>query len=95
MAALLLIGLFAAPYALHRSSQLNVNTLAPQRLVETYYRSLAVGDFVTAKACLSEELAQFLTVAEDSDFRNLRWLTDLSSNLMAWKHMHFHTLTSP
>jgi hypothetical protein len=51
-----------------------VHKLTPIALVETYYKSLAREDYVTAKLCLSADLRKDTEQAEESDFNNLKEL---------------------
>ena len=56
---------------------IDLSKLTPQQLVETYYKSLSVGDLSTARSCMDEEYAKQFVKLEDSDFKNLRELSDL------------------
>lgn len=55
----------------------------PTQVVETYYNSIATGDYSMAKACLSDEIGQQYVNAPDSDFQNTKKLTDLKVSLEA------------
>lgn len=54
----------------------DLSNLSPTQVVETYYNSIAAGDYSTAKDCLSDEAQQYVN-APDSDFKNIKQLTDL------------------
>lgn len=51
--------------------------LNPSQVVEAYYHSIATGDYSTAKATLSDDIVQTYTNSPDSDFQNIRKLTDI------------------
>jgi len=54
----------------------NVDTLSPEQLVETYYKSLSNRDFKLAEKCLSDEMKEKIS-STDSDFKNLKSLKNL------------------
>ena len=54
-----------------------LNNATPQELVEFYYDSLSMEDIKTAQSCLSTDYAEFLQNAADSDFNNLKKITDI------------------
>lgn len=58
----------------------DLSNLTPTQIVETYYKSIATGDYSTARNCLSEEFAKQYANALDSDFVNIKKLTDLKVN---------------
>jgi len=60
-----------------KTSSLNVDSLSPEQLVETYYRSLSSNDIITARNCLSDEMKEMMDTVPDSDFKNLKSLTSL------------------
>ena len=53
-----------------------MQNLTPSQVVETYYNSIATGDYSTAKDCLSQELHQYVNT-RGSDFNNIKKLTEL------------------
>ena len=55
----------------------DLSNLPSTQIVETYYKSIAAGDYSTAKDCLSDEIGQQHINAPDSDFKNIKKLTDL------------------
>lgn len=55
----------------------DLSKLTPTQVVETYYNSIATGDYSTAKNCLSDEIGQQYVNAPDVDFKNTKQLTDL------------------
>ncbi|MDP4089396.1 MAG: DUF4829 domain-containing protein [Bacillota bacterium] len=59
---------------------IDITKLGPHDLVKTYYESLANGDLKTAEACLSEDYAKSMKGSTDSDFKNLKSLTNLIVN---------------
>lgn len=59
---------------------LDVSKLEPKELVEVYYRSMAVGDTGTAKACLSDKLVKELGERPDATFNDARRSSNLVIN---------------
>lgn len=59
------------------ATKVDFSNLTPTQVVETYYNSVATGDYATAKDCLSDEIGQQYVNAPDSDFKNTKKLTDL------------------
>lgn len=55
----------------------DLSNLTPSQVVETYYKSIASGDYTTAKACLSDEIGDQYINSPDSYFKNIKKLTDL------------------
>jgi len=80
-------GLAGIKYAAHSGQDFgqsqDVSSMDPQQLVQTYYDSLAAGDYVTAKACLSDQVDGNFSIQQymnlpDSDFTNIIRLTDIT-----------------
>lgn len=59
-----------------KKSVVDIDTLSPEQLVETYYKSLGNKDFAVAEKCLSDEMKETIS-SPDSDFKNLRSLKNL------------------
>lgn len=59
------------------ATTIDLSNLTPSQVVETYYKSIASSDYSTAKACLADDIAQQYLSAPDSDFKNIKQLTDL------------------
>ncbi|HHW40462.1 MAG TPA: DUF4829 domain-containing protein [Syntrophomonadaceae bacterium] len=74
---ILLTSVFQTGCLFEKSPPPKVDGLGPQKLVETYYRSVSRGDLATARACLSGDLLPLMNSAEDSDFNNLVALWNL------------------
>ena len=61
----------------------DLSKLNPTQVVETYYTSIATGDYSTAKDCISEEISQRYINHSDSDFKNIDKLTELKVSTAA------------
>jgi len=59
------------------AKNVDLSNLTATQVVETYYISIATGDYATAKDCLSNEIGQQYVNSMDSDFKNIKRLTDL------------------
>jgi ketosteroid isomerase-like protein len=59
------------------AKSVDLSNLTATQVVETYYSSIATGDYATAKDCLSNEIGQQYVNSPDSDFKNIKRLTDL------------------
>jgi ketosteroid isomerase-like protein len=59
------------------AAKTDLSNLTPSQVVETYYNSIASGDYSTAKAVLSDDIGQQYINSSDSDFKNIKQLTDL------------------
>jgi hypothetical protein len=55
----------------------DLSNFNPTQVVETYYNSIAIGDFSTARNCLADDIVQEYVNALDSDFTNIKKLTEL------------------
>lgn len=54
-----------------------LSNLNPRQVVETYYNSIASGDYSTAKDCLSDDIIQQYVNAPDSDYKNIKKMSEL------------------
>ena len=59
------------------AKSVDLSNLTATQLVETYYSSITTDDYATAKDCLSDEIGQQYVNSPDSDFKNIKMLTDL------------------
>lgn len=59
------------------ATTIDLSKLTPSQVVETYYKSIASSDYSTAKACLADDIGQQYLSAPDSDFKNIKQLTNL------------------
>ena len=59
------------------AKSVDLSNLTATQVVETYYSSIATGDYATAKDCLSNEIGQQYVNSPDSDFKNIKRLTDI------------------
>jgi ketosteroid isomerase-like protein len=57
--------------------KIDSSNMTPSQVVETYYNSIATGDYSTAKAVMSDDIGQQYINSPDSDFKNIKKLTDL------------------
>ncbi|WP_042333231.1 DUF4829 domain-containing protein [Desulfosporosinus meridiei] len=71
-----------------KKTDLSNLTPTPTQIVETYYNSIATGDYSTAKNCLSDEIVQQYVNYPDSDFTNIKKLTDIKVSVAAPIKLH-------
>ena len=65
------------------ATTIDLSNLSASQVVETYYKSIASSDYSTAKACLADDIGQQYLSAPDSDFKNIKQLTDLKVSSQA------------
>ena len=63
------------------AKSVDLSNLTATQVVETYYNSIATGDYSMAKDCLSNEIGQQYVNSSDSDFKNIKSLIDLKVSL--------------